>query len=141
MRVYSRIKDSCIGLICDLLWSDPKRNQDELWCPNERGTSYTFSEEVVTDFVEKFNLDLICRAHQVMDDGYEFFASLRMLTLFSAPNYGGVVDNLGAVLNVDANMVCSLIVLKPQELYPKYTVGAFFFMEENYYDTEVDVDE
>lgn len=116
-----------VGLICDLLWSDPKRSQNELWCQNERGISYTFSEEVVTDFVEKFNLDLICRAHQVMDDGFEFFADSHLITLFSAPNYGGELDNFGAVLNVDKDMVCSIMILKPNELLPKYTLSPSFF--------------
>lgn len=129
------------GLVCDLLWADPKRGQEELWCPNERGTSYTFSEEVVHDFVEKFDLDLICRAHQVMDDGYEFFADSHLITLFSAPNYGGELDNLGAVLSVDENMVCSLMVLKPQEVFPKYTIGPMFCADDDYDDTEMDSDE
>ena len=123
-----------------MLWSDPKRNQGDLWCPNERGISYTFSEEVVLDFVEKFDLDLICRAHQVMDDGYEFFADCRLVTLFSAPNYGGELDNLGAVLTVDENMVCSLFQLKPEEKTPKYYINSSFYLEEEY-DSDMDLEE
>lgn len=30
-------------------------------------------------------MDLICRAHQVVEDGYEFFAKRQLVTLFSAP--------------------------------------------------------
>ena len=124
------------GLVCDLLWSDPKQDQEEKWSPNERGISYTFSEDVVKDFVEKFNLDLICRAHQVMDEGYRFFADQRLLTLFSAPNYGGELDNHGALLNVDADMVCSIFVLEPRSPFPKYTIGDSFFEDEEYDETE-----
>lgn len=52
------------GLICDLLWSDP--DKDILgWNENERGVSFTFGPDVVTKFLEKHDLDLICRAHQV----------------------------------------------------------------------------
>ena len=33
------------------------------------------------------DMDLVCRAHQVVEDGYEFFAKRQLITLFSAPNY------------------------------------------------------
>merc|ERR1719160_879926 len=33
--------------------------------------------------------DLLCRAHQVVEDGYEFFPKRQLVTLFSAPNYCG----------------------------------------------------
>ena len=45
------------------------------WGENDRGVSYVFSEKVVKDFLEKHNLDLIVRGHQLMEDGYEFFAN------------------------------------------------------------------
>lgn len=122
------------GLVCDLLWSDPKRGQRQAWEPNERGVSFTFSEDVVKDFLEKFDLDLICRAHQVVDEGYEFFADMRLLTLISAPNYGGELDNSGAVLFVDENLVCSLLVVRPQEELPKYSIGDVEFEDEEYDD-------
>ena len=38
-------------------------------------------------FLKKHDLDLVCRAHQVVEDGYEFFAKRRLVTIFSAPNY------------------------------------------------------
>ena len=44
------------------------------WGKNDRGTSYVFSEKIVENFVQKHDLDLIVRGHQVMEDGYEFFA-------------------------------------------------------------------
>lgn len=50
-----------------------------------------------------------------MEDGYEFFAKRRLVTIFSAPNYGGEFDNAGAVLNVDKNLVCSFEILKPAD--------------------------
>lgn len=50
---------------------------------------------------------------QVVEDGYEFFANRRLVTLFSAPNYGGEFDNAGALLSVDESLVCSFEILRP----------------------------
>ena len=50
---------------------------------------------------------------QVVEDGYEFFAKRRLVTIFSAPNYGGEFDNVGALLSVDESLVCSFEILKP----------------------------
>lgn len=52
------------GLLCDLLWSDPSKDIRG-WGPNERGVSFTFGPDRVTDSIRKLDLDLICRAHQV----------------------------------------------------------------------------
>jgi len=41
-------------------------------------------------------MDLVCRAHQVVEDGFEFFAKNKLMTAFSAPNYCGEFDNSGA---------------------------------------------
>ena len=120
-----------VGLVCDLLWADPKRDQEESWCPNERGISYTFNEDVVADFLDKFNLDLICRAHQVVENGYEFFADVRLITLCSAPNYAGELDNAGAVMIVDSDLACSIAVLRPRETERKYLVGDAFFEDDS----------
>jgi hypothetical protein len=35
------------------------------WGENDRGVSYTFGPDCVTDFLAKHDLDLVCRAHQV----------------------------------------------------------------------------
>ena len=51
------------GLLCDLLWSDPDKETNG-WGPNDRGVSFTFGADVVTKFLNKHNLDLVCRAHQ-----------------------------------------------------------------------------
>uniref|UniRef100_A0A5K3FRF5 Serine/threonine-protein phosphatase n=1 Tax=Mesocestoides corti TaxID=53468 RepID=A0A5K3FRF5_MESCO len=67
------------------------------WEPSERGVSYMFGPDVIDRFLERFNLDLICRAHQVVEDGYEFYANRSLVTIFSAPNYCGEFDNAAAV--------------------------------------------
>lgn len=52
------------GLLCDLLWSDPDSTV-EGWHDSDRGVSCTFGPDVVADFLDKNDLDLICRGHQV----------------------------------------------------------------------------
>jgi serine/threonine-protein phosphatase PP1 catalytic subunit len=94
------------GLLCDLLWSDPDKEVNE-WGENDRGVSFTFGEEIVNKFCQRNDIDLICRAHQVVEDGYEFFCKRQLVTLFSAPNYCGEFDNSGAMMSVDDTLMCS----------------------------------
>lgn len=102
------------GLLCDLLWSDPIKDQNG-WGENDRGVSVTFGADIVQDFLDMVNIDLICRAHQVVEDGYEFFANRSLVTLFSAPNYCGEFENSGVIMNVDEKLCCSFQVLKPSD--------------------------
>ena len=102
------------GLLCDLLWSDPEKDITG-WGDNDRGVSFTFGPDIVTRFLQRQDLDLICRAHQVVEDGYEFFAKRQLVTLFSAPNYCGEFDNAGAMMSVDETLMCSFQILKPAE--------------------------
>ena len=100
------------GLIADLLWNDP----DEIardWEDNERGCGYIFGRKQLQDFLERFDLDLICRGHQVMEDGYGFFGKNKQLvTIFSAKNYGGDFDNDAAVMHVDQDLMCKFITFQ-----------------------------
>jgi len=100
------------GLICDLLWADPDKDIAG-WAENDRGVSFIFGPDVVTSFLQKFDMDLVCRAHQVVEDGYEFFAKRQLITIFSAPNYCGEFDNAGAMMSIDESLMCSFKVLKP----------------------------
>jgi len=100
------------GLICDLLWADPDKDISG-WAENDRGVSFIFGPDVVTTFLHKHDMDLVCRAHQVVEDGYEFFAKRQLITLFSAPNYCGEFDNAGAMMSIDDTLMCSFKVLKP----------------------------
>ena len=100
------------GLLCDLLWSDPDKEVKK-WAENERGVSFVFGADVLKVFLRKNDLDLVCRAHQVVEDGYEFFCNRQLVTLFSAPNYCGEFDNNGAMMTIDSNLMCSFQILQP----------------------------
>lgn len=99
------------GLLCDLLWSDPD-SQCNGWGRNERGVSVVFNEKVLEKFLNKTGLDLVCRAHQVVEEGYEFFGNRQLVTVFSAPNYCGEFDNAGAMMVIDENLMCSFRIIK-----------------------------
>lgn len=100
------------GLLCDLLWADPAKDVRGFSHNNDRGTSFKFGPDVVQSFLHTHGLDLICRAHQVVQDGYAFFAQKKLITVFSTPNYCGKFDNVGAILAVDETLKCSFKVLK-----------------------------
>lgn len=59
------------------------------------------------EFVKAHDLDLIVRGHQIMEDGYEFFAEMKFVTIFSAPNYCDEFDNDGAMLVINEDLMCS----------------------------------
>lgn len=100
------------GLVTDILWSDPDSQVSD-WSLNDRGVSYTFGKKNVIDFCSSFNFDLIIRGHMVVEDGYEFFAKKKFVTVFSAPNYCGEFNNWGAVMSVTTGLMCSFELLKP----------------------------
>ncbi|CAD1784963.1 similar to Saccharomyces cerevisiae YDR436W PPZ2 Serine/threonine protein phosphatase Z, isoform of Ppz1p [Maudiozyma barnettii] len=100
------------GLINDLLWSDPTDSPNE-WEDNERGVSYCYNKVAINKFLNKFGFDLVCRAHMVVEDGYEFFNDRSLVTVFSAPNYCGEFDNWGAVMSVSDGLLCSFELLDP----------------------------
>ncbi|RDW82605.1 serine phosphatase-1 [Coleophoma cylindrospora] len=100
------------GLLNDLLWSDPA-DQEKDWAASERGVSYSFGKRVIQEFLARHDFDLVCRAHMVVEDGYEFFEDRVLVTVFSAPNYCGEFDNYGAVMSVSLELLCSFELLKP----------------------------
>jgi len=87
------------GLLNDLVWSDPSDTAID-WEDNERGVSFCYGKSVINAFLathvsrplsledqvaDKQDMDLICRAHMVVEDGYEFYNERTLVTVFSAP--------------------------------------------------------
>ncbi|KAJ8522545.1 hypothetical protein ONZ45_g864 [Pleurotus djamor] len=100
------------GLLNDLLWSDPSDTALD-WEDNERGVSYCFGKGIINEFLLRYDMDLICRAHMVVEDGYEFWNDRTLVTVFSAPNYCGEFDNYGACMSVSEDLLCAFELLKP----------------------------
>ena len=71
--------------MCDLLWSDPEDTQG--WGVSPRGAGYLFGSDVVAQFNTANDIEMICRAHQLVMEGYKWHFNETVLTVWSAPNY------------------------------------------------------
>ena len=87
------------GPMCDLLWSDPEEIIG--WGVSPRGAGYLFGSDVVTQFNHSNGIDLICRAHQLVMEGYKWHFAETVLTVWSAPNYCYRCGNVAAILELD----------------------------------------
>lgn len=89
------------GPMSDLMWSDPDANNG--WGTSPRGAGYIFGPDISEAFMNNNNINLICRAHQLTQDGYCWWHDKRVVTIFSAPNYCYRCGNKGAIMEVDEN--------------------------------------
>ena len=118
------------GIVCDLLWADPEADlpNDVDWAPSSRRISAVFSERALERFLIENDLDLVCRAHQVVEEGFQFFPDHKkrhLLTIFSATNYCNEFGNRGGILCVDENAVCSIITLEPPDFVQQRDIMLF----------------
>jgi len=101
------------GILCDLLWADPEQNVHG-YKSSDRGVSYVFGQDMLEEFCKSYGISLVVRAHQVVEDGYEFFPdseNKNLVTLFSAPKYCGEFDNAGAMMIIDENYKISFKII------------------------------
>eukprot|EP00056_Hartaetosiga_gracilis_P000782 m.40451 g.40451 ORF g.40451 m.40451 type:complete len:174 (+) comp10354_c0_seq3:7-528(+) len=74
------------GLMCDLLWSDPDCQANDFTL-SPRGAGYLFGEKAINEFGHANKISLLCRAHQLVMEGFKWHFNKRVLTIWSAPNY------------------------------------------------------
>jgi len=90
------------GDFCDLMWSDPE--DIETWQVSPRGAGWLFGSRVTNEFVTINNLEVIARAHQLVNDGYKFMFNKQLVTVWSAPNYCYRCGNVAAILALDKDL-------------------------------------
>lgn len=57
------------------------------WGVSPRGAGFLFGSDVVQQFIQTNNLNLICRAHQLVMEGWKSHFNDTVITVWSAPNY------------------------------------------------------
>lgn len=86
------------GAMCDLLWSDPHDHAG--WATSFRGAGFNFGPDISEQFNHNNGLKMICRAHQLINDGYLIAHQGNIVTVFSAPNYCYRCGNQAAIMHL-----------------------------------------
>ncbi|KAG7267948.1 hypothetical protein CRUP_017014, partial [Coryphaenoides rupestris] len=73
--------------------------------------------DVVTQFNSANDIHMICRAHQLVMEGYKWHFNETVLTVWSAPNYCYRCGNVAAILELDEHLQREFIIFEaaPQE--------------------------
>jgi serine/threonine-protein phosphatase 5 len=88
-----------LGIMSDLLWSDPQDTHG--YAPSKRGGGTMFGPDITKKFLDDNGFRLLVRSHEVQEEGYKVAHNGKCVTIFSAPNYVDQMGNKAAFIVVD----------------------------------------
>lgn len=101
-KIERPIEDFGEDLIDAMLWSDPSESID-FYEPSNRGTGFFFGEASVSDFLDSNSLKILIRAHECVNNGAQAMFNGKLITVFGASNYCGLISNSSAILSFNEN--------------------------------------
>lgn len=92
------------GFMNDLTWNDPREHIEKFdYNYNRGGCEEYYGRAAVKQFCENNKIDFILRAHELAPSGYNKLFDEKVITVWSATNYGGRV-NSASVLKLDEKL-------------------------------------
>ena len=104
IKNYEMIRHCLVRTFDGLLSSDEKEGFND----SLRGAGFLFGADISSKFIHSNNLGMICRAHQMVVDGYSWAHEKNVCTVFSAPNYCYRCGNKAGIMEVDENLNTNL---------------------------------
>ena len=74
-------------LIMQMLWNDPKEDIERSGYSMRGMGIFTFGSELVEEFLQKNDLNMIIRAHEAFSNGFKYFFDEKLLSLFTSEEY------------------------------------------------------
>ncbi|XP_012254206.2 serine/threonine-protein phosphatase 6 catalytic subunit [Athalia rosae] len=116
------------GAFCDLVWSDPE--DVDTWTVSPRGAGWLFGSKVTHEFMGINDLKLICRAHQLVHEGFRYMFNDKLVTVWSAPNYCYRCGNVASILQFtsvdERSAVLFQAVPDAERVIPPLTTTPYF---------------
>jgi len=110
------------SVIDSILWSDPSESID-YFEPSSRGSGSFYGKMAISEFLSLNSLSLMIRGHECVINGSQWNFDNKLLTVFSASNYCGLIGNDATILNIGKNLSLNLISFPPLEYLKRSQVS------------------